>query len=86
MKTKNYNRISSLLMLSFLFMANFAFAQLQPAIQYWRPYDQRGINVFENSKNDTVVYDGLKLRLGAGFTQGFQSLKHSNGLVAPSTL
>ncbi|MBL7856724.1 MAG: hypothetical protein JNM57_03470 [Cyclobacteriaceae bacterium] len=60
-------------------------AQFQPAIQYFRPYDQRGINVFETSKDDTVVYDGLKLRLGAGFTQGYQSLKHSNGLTTTST-
>jgi hypothetical protein len=52
----------------------------QPAIQYFRPYDKRGINVFETSKEDTVGYDGLKLRIGAGFTQGFQKLKHSNGI------
>lgn len=60
------------------FLAGPAMAQLQPAIQYWRPYDKRGINVFETSKEDTVVYDGLKVRFGAGFTQGYQSLKHSN--------
>ncbi|MBX2955046.1 MAG: hypothetical protein KF846_02740 [Cyclobacteriaceae bacterium] len=52
----------------------------QPAIQYFRPYDQRGINVFETTKEDTVGYDGLKLRIGAGFTQGYQNLKHSNGI------
>jgi len=67
-------------------MANITFAQFFPHIQYWRQHDQRGINVFETSKKDTVAYDGLKLRFGAGFTQGFQSLEHSNGLVAPSTL
>lgn len=54
-----------------------AFAQLAP-IQYFRPYDQRGINVFETSKADTVGFDGLKLKLGANFTQQFQGLKHSN--------
>jgi hypothetical protein len=48
-------------------------------IQYFRPYDQRGINVFETSKIDTVGFDGeLKLRIGANFTQQFQSLRHSN--------
>jgi hypothetical protein len=52
----------------------------QPAIQYFRPYDKRGVNVFETSKDDTVVYDGFKLRFGAGFTQGYQNLKHSNGI------
>ena len=54
-------------------------------IQYFRPYDQRGVNVFETSKEDTIGYDGLKLRIGAGFTQGYQSLKHSNGLTDAST-
>ncbi|MEO8147735.1 MAG: hypothetical protein ABI723_08875 [Bacteroidia bacterium] len=47
-------------------------------IQYFRPYDQRGINVFETSKIDTVVYEGLRVRLGGNFTQGYQSLQHSN--------
>ncbi|MBC7887946.1 MAG: hypothetical protein H7Z13_08645, partial [Ferruginibacter sp.] len=46
---------------------------------YWRPYDQRGINVFETSKKaDTLVYDGPRVRFGAGFTQQFQNLKHEN--------
>jgi hypothetical protein len=53
-------------------------AQRSP-LQYFRPYDQQGINVFETSKTDTVGFDGeLKLRLGANFTQQYQNLKHSN--------
>lgn len=75
------SRLSSLFLLGLLFMAGSALAQ-QTAIQYWRPYDQRGINVFETSKNDSVVYDGLKVRFGAGFTQGYQSLDHSNSARA----
>src|SRR5215218_1071037 len=44
---------------------------------YWRPYDQRGINVFETTKTpDSIPYEGPRLRIGAGFTQQFQSLKH----------
>ncbi len=83
MKTKVVSLKSLVITLGLLFTGVLTYAQLQPAIQYWRPYDQRGINVFETSKDDTVVYDGLKLRIGAGFTQGYQNLKHSNGL--PST-
>ena len=46
---------------------------------YWRPYDQRGINVFETTKqDDTVTFEGPRVRFGAGFTQQFQSLKHEN--------
>jgi hypothetical protein len=46
--------------------------------QYWRPYDQRGINMFETPKVDTVGFDGIKVRLGGGFAQQFQGLRHSN--------
>lgn len=46
---------------------------------YFRAYDQTGINVFETSKEtDPVLFDGLRVRLGAGFTQQFQGLKHSS--------
>jgi len=45
---------------------------------YWRPYDKTGINVFETTKENTIPYDGMKIRLGAGFTQQFQNLKHEN--------
>ena len=46
---------------------------------YWRPYDQRGINVFESPKQaDTTQFEGPRVRFGAGFTQQFQNLKHEN--------
>lgn len=53
------------------------FAQ-QPLIQFWRPYDQNGILVFETDKSDTIQHEGLKLRWGGNFTQQFQSLAHIN--------
>lgn len=53
---------------------------------YLRPYDQSGINVFETTKDDAnVKYEGMKLSLGAGFTQQFQSLKHENPLALNNT-
>ncbi|MBO9202858.1 MULTISPECIES: hypothetical protein [Niastella] len=45
---------------------------------YWRPYDKTGINVFETTKENATPYDGMRIRLGAGFTQQFQGLKHEN--------
>ena len=46
---------------------------------YWRPYDQRGINVFETGKQaDSIAFEGARVRLGAGFTQQYQNLKHEN--------
>jgi hypothetical protein len=64
-------------MIVFLAVATGAYAQQAP-IQYFRPYDQKGINVFETSKTDTVAFEDIKLRIGANFTQQYQSLKHSN--------
>ncbi len=47
-------------------------------IQYFRPQDKRGINVFETTKEKGVAYDGLKIMWGAAFTQQFQGLSHEN--------
>ncbi len=55
-------------------------ATAQPSVrpQFFRPYDQRGINIFETTKLDTVPYEGFKLKWGAAFAQQFQMLDHEN--------
>src|SRR5262249_27963999 len=50
-------------------------------IQYYRPHDSRGINVFEPPKLEGVPYHGFALAWGGGFTQQFQALHHSNTAV-----
>ena len=60
-------------LMAFMMMTLGAYAQ-QGRIQYFRPYDQRGINVFETSKSDTVKFDGLKLRIGANFSSNIRTL------------
>lgn len=50
---------------------------------YWRPYDQRGINVFETGRTDSIPFEGPRVRIGAGFTQQFQSLKHETSSGKP---
>lgn len=47
-------------------------------VQHLRPRDQRGINVFEPPKDDTVPFTNFKFGFGAAFTQQFQGLDHSN--------
>ncbi|MBK9270643.1 MAG: hypothetical protein IPM48_03515 [Saprospiraceae bacterium] len=48
-------------------------------LQYFRSWNKNGINVFEPSKTDEQPeFTGLKLRIGAGFSQELQSLTHSN--------
>src|SRR5690606_19531440 len=76
MKTKILTRTSLSAML-ILLMAGVTLAQM-PAIQYFRPYDQRGVNVFETPKEDTVIFEGLKVRIGASFKQQYQNISHSN--------
>jgi hypothetical protein len=70
---------SNKLVLVFLAMmlSGVAFAQ-QPALQYFRPNNQDGLNVFEPSKIDTVGFQGVKVRVGGDFALQFQSLNQSN--------
>ena len=53
-------------------------AKFQPptVVQYLRPYDKRGINIFETPKVENIPYTGFALQWGAAFTQQFQSLDH----------
>ena len=67
-----------------LLLSPLAMQGQQAKIQNWRPYDQSGINVFESPKDSVTSFDGLKVRIGAGFTQQFQSLKHSNTAGSPA--
>jgi len=57
-------------------------ARAQEIIQYYRPNDQRGINVFETSKLDTVKFTGLKVKVGGNFELTFQALGESNTAIA----
>ncbi|AZQ63674.1 hypothetical protein EI427_16010 [Flammeovirga pectinis] len=47
-------------------------------LQYFRYNDQRGLNVFETTKSDTVGFDGVKVRVGGDFALQMQGLQHSN--------
>ncbi|HTH32061.1 MAG TPA: hypothetical protein VL946_12000, partial [Lacibacter sp.] len=67
-----------------LLLSPFVMQAQQAKIQNWRPYDQSGINVFEAPKDTATSFDGLKVRIGAGFTQQFQALKHSNTAGSPA--
>lgn len=57
-------------------------AQANKELQYFRPYDQDGVNMFEATKADKDYdYDGFQLFWGGAFTQQFQSLSHSTSGV-----
>jgi hypothetical protein len=50
----------------------------QPSMQFYRPNDKAGVNIFETTKDDTTTYTGIHVRIGGAFTQDYQSLSHSN--------
>jgi hypothetical protein len=49
-------------------------------LQFFRPADKGGLNIFEAPKADTVAFDGIKVRIGGDFAMQFQSLNQSNDL------
>lgn len=53
------------------------FAQ-QPSLQFFRPNNKKGLNVFEAPFVDTVAYEGVKVRVGGDFAIQFQGLDQSN--------
>lgn len=56
----------------------------QKSMQYFRPNDKRGINVFETTKDDTTQFNGMKVKVGGNFEQSFQTLRDQN-TAAPMT-
>ncbi len=62
-----------------LFLSSVGLAQ-QSDLQYFRPNNKDGLNVFETSKKDTTPYSGLKVRVGGDFAIQFQGLSQSNSL------
>ena len=50
-------------------------------MQYFRPMDRRGINVFETTKVPGAEFTGFKMDFSAAFTSQGQNLKHRNTAV-----
>src|ERR671928_968682 len=47
-------------------------------MQYFRPQDKRGVNMFETTKEPGAEYTGFKVDFNAAFTSQVQNLSHSN--------
>ncbi len=67
-----------------MLISSFSAMAQKRAMQYFRPNDQRGINVFETTKGDTTQFEGIKVKVGGNFEQSFQMLRDQN-TAAPST-
>ena len=53
-------------------------AKAQETMQFYRPFTESGVNVFETSKIDTVPFTGLKVKVGGNFEMEFQGLRNFN--------
>lgn len=72
-----YSRL--LLIIAFAFISASALqAQIRSEMQFYRYNDQRGLNVFESPKADTIPFNGVAVRVGGDFAIQFQGLSHSN--------
>ncbi|MFW6290491.1 MAG: hypothetical protein ACOC0R_05945 [Mariniphaga sp.] len=74
---KNVNMLK-ITLISFVFLISGSLYAQQPELQFYRPNNKYGLNVFEFPKEDTVAFDGLKVRVGGDFAMQFQMLNQSN--------
>lgn len=75
---RNFTKKSVIfILLSFLIGDSYILAQ--NPLQYWRPASQDGVRVFEDPKEDTLEYDGFRVRVGGDFALQFQAIDHSTG-------
>jgi hypothetical protein len=72
--------LKTTLLAAFLSIASIGYAQQGRTLQFDRPVGQDGLNVYESSKEDTVAFDGLKVRIGGDFAMQFQALTQGNDL------
>ncbi len=59
----------------------YATAQEQE-MQYFRPNDEKGLRVFETTKNDSTPFTKMKVHVGGNFELDFQGLRDQNTAVA----
>lgn len=69
--------LKSFFAFTLVLVAMSAMAQ-QPNINYFRPWGQDGVNMFESPKGENAPFEGLKVRVGGAFTQQLQMLNHEN--------
>lgn len=51
-------------------------------MQYYRPNDKTGLNVFETTKGDTTSFSKVHVKVGGNFEATFQNLNNKNTAVA----
>jgi hypothetical protein len=69
-------------MLIAIFAVSGSMAAQESNMQFFRPNDMRGINVFETTKTDTTAFTKMKVKVGGNFEQDFQALRDQNTAIA----
>ncbi|MDR3715249.1 MAG: hypothetical protein P4L51_20750 [Puia sp.] len=67
-----------------LLMAGSSVMAQHQQMQFFRPNDKTGLNVFETKKDDTTSFHHLKVKVGGNFEQSYQMLRDKN-TAAPMT-
>ncbi|HEV9038593.1 MAG TPA: hypothetical protein VGQ51_18280 [Puia sp.] len=75
--TRSINAVRQILPIILLASALTAAAQ-DGHMQYYRPNDKTGLNVFETTKNDTTSFRKLHVKVGGNFEETFQNLNNKN--------
>lgn len=78
MKTLQKTLTAFLVVLVISVLPMTVFGQEKGKIQYLRPYDYSGVNIFEMPKQTDITFDGFRMEWGAAFRQQWQSLNHEN--------
>jgi hypothetical protein len=77
---KNF-KITFLVLFLLSSVMSFAQVDLRSPLQFRRDAGKKGVNVFETPKADTVVFNGLNVRVGGDFALQFQGLSHENSII-----
>ena len=61
-----------------LCVSSYALNAQSGSMQFFRPYDERGLHMFETTKADTIPFQKLHVQVGGSFAQSFQMLRDQN--------
>ncbi len=67
-----------IIIIALLCFASFEVSAQKNKMQFFRPYDERGLHMFETTKADTIPFKKLYVQVGGSFEQTFQMLRDQN--------
>lgn len=78
---KNYKRIITGLSIIASVTARISAIGQQQEMQYFRPNNEAGLNVFETTKNDSTPFTKMRVLVGGNFELAFQGLRDNNTAI-----